>query len=124
MHRVIPPMGLLTLCAFLVWNTAQGQSGQMLDFNESDITSPSTSLRCYELNKRRRQKITHKQNLKSLISRNNRLLKITKEDDDREFYQNLLRTQTRLKFELELALQKILNSEEALVKTGCPNLLQ
>ena len=112
------------LCAILFSFVAMAQINNQIDFQTDDINSPSTSLRCYELNKRRQDKIDHKQNLKSLISRNDRLLKVMNEEEDQKFYLKLLKNKTRLRFELELALQKILNAEEALVKTGCPNLLQ
>mgnify|MGYP005643242647 CR=1 FL=1 len=114
-----------TLCVILLSSQwAHSQEYERNDFQTDIITNPSTSLRCYELNKRRRNKVGHKHNLKSLISRNKRLLQITNEEDDKEFYLKLAKTDTRLKYELELALQKILNVEESLVRTGCPNLLQ
>jgi hypothetical protein len=116
---------LTTLCAiYLLTSNIGAQLYDREDFQTDIITNPSTSLRCYQLNKRRKNKIKHKQNLKSLISRNSLLLKITKEEDDRDFFLKIVKTNVRLKYELELALQKILNAEEALVKTGCPNLLQ
>ena len=116
---------ITTLCAILLsLQMATSQEYNSRDFQADIITNPSTSLRCFELNKRRRDKVTHKHNLKSLISRNKRLLKISNEEENRDFYLKLEKTNTRLKYELELALQKILNAEEALVRTGCPNLLQ
>ncbi|MBT7611119.1 MAG: hypothetical protein HN576_15265 [Bacteriovoracaceae bacterium] len=114
-----------TLCAiWIIIHGAMAQSYDKQDFQTDIITNPSTSLRCYELNKQRKNKVWHKQNLKSLISRNDHLLNISKKDDDRDFYVKIVKTSVRLKYELELALQKIVNAEEALVKMGCPNLLQ
>lgn len=93
------------------------------DFQTTLIESNVLSLRCNELNKRRQQKVRHKQRLASLIARNQKILDLIDIKDDREFYNNMNETKIRLRYEMELSLQKILNAEEALVRTGCPNLL-
>lgn len=93
------------------------------DFRSTLIEANVLSLRCNELNKRRRKKVHHKQRLQSLIARNMKVLRLVDIKDDPEFYNKMNKTGIRLRYEMELALQKILNAEEDLVRTGCPNLL-
>ncbi len=117
---------LLALCTIsLSSSSVYAQAKNAKTFQTNVINRPSNSLRCRELGKKRKQTTAHKQKLQSLISRNKRLIDILnkkKNKDQNEIMPKLKKTAMKLKYELKLAVQKISNAEESLVKTGCPNL--
>ncbi|TNF01319.1 MAG: hypothetical protein EP326_04630 [Deltaproteobacteria bacterium] len=121
-------MKLLTfLTISVLYIAAQSYAAQFIeeedDFRQTMIEANVLSLRCNELNSRRQKKVQHKQRLQGLIARNMKVLQLIDIKEDPEFYNKMTKTGIRLRYEMELALQKIINSEEDLVRTGCPNLL-
>ena len=121
-------MKLLTfLTISVLYIAAQSHAAQFIeeedDFRQTMIEANVLSLRCNELNNRRQKKVQHKQRLQGLIARNMKVLQLIDIKEDPEFYNKMTKTGIRLRYEMELALQKIINSEEDLVRTGCPNLL-
>ena len=66
---------------------------------------------------------TNKQRLQGLIARNMKVLRLINIKEEPEFYNKMTKTGIRLRYEMKLALQKIINSEEDIIRTGCPNLL-
>lgn len=124
-------MRLRTVLTFLtisvLYVAAQSFAAQFIeeedDFRQTLIEANVLSLRCNELNTRRQQKVQHKQRLQGLIARNMKVLRLIDIKEDPEFYNKMTKTGIRLRYEMELALQKIINAEEDLIRTGCPNLL-
>ena len=115
----------LTYSVFFI--TTQSFASQFIeeedDFRQSLIETNVLSLRCNELNTRRQQKVQHKQRLQGLIARNMKVLRLINIKEEPEFYNKMTKTGIRLRYEMKLALQKIINSEEDIIRTGCPNLL-
>jgi hypothetical protein len=116
---------LLTYLVFFV--TTQSFASQFIeeedDFRQSLIETNVLSLRCNALNTRRQQKVQYKQRLQGLIARNMKVLRLINIKEEPEFYNKMTKTGIRLRYEMKLALQKIINSEEDIIRTGCPNLL-
>ena len=107
---------IFTLCFLsgLVSTNAQ-------DYENTVITDPTISRRCEELLFKRNQKVSHKQKLMELITRNRRLLKyVPKEKESVKI--KLVDNYSKLKNELRLSLIKITHLEESIVRTGCPGL--
>ncbi|WP_127714465.1 hypothetical protein [Halobacteriovorax sp. HLS] len=91
------------------------------DYENTVITDPTISRRCEELLFKRNQKVSHKQKLMELITRNRRLLKyVPKEKESVKI--KLVDNYSKLKNELRLSLIKITHLEESIVRTGCPGL--
>ena len=115
------------LTYLVLFVTTQSFASQFIeeedDFRQSLIETNVLSLRCNELNTRRQQKVQHKQRLQGLIARNMKVLRLINIKEEPEFYNKMTKTGIRLRYEMKLALQKIINSEEDIIRTGCPNLL-
>lgn len=91
------------------------------DYENTVVTDPSISRRCEELLTSRNQKVSHKQKLMELITRNRKLLKyVPKEKKSVKI--KLIDNYGKLKNELRLSLIKINHYEESIVRTGCPGL--
>ncbi len=91
------------------------------DYNQTVVTDPSISIRCQSLIKKRQDKITIRQKLEGLISRNRRLQKnapknkVTVKD-------KLQLNMKRLQRELTLTNLKIKSMTENVVRKGCPGI--
>ncbi|MFZ8933605.1 MAG: hypothetical protein ACO20H_04665 [Bacteriovoracaceae bacterium] len=87
----------------------------------SIIEDPSFSTKCAVLLDERTKKIDLKNRILGLIDRNRRLRKIT--PGEKQSIVNKLETNfTELRRELYLTRQKILNSDEEIVRKGCPGI--
>jgi len=91
------------------------------DYQTSVILDPSISKRCQALIEKRNDKVRHKQKLQALLKRNKRLQKHTPERK-KSILAKLKRNGRELQHELHLALYRIDNMEENIVRQGCPGL--
>lgn len=107
-----------TLCAILVLLSRPAFSQ---DYKRSVVTDPSISRRCEALMEERNQKIQHKQRLKTMIVRNEKIQKITP-PERQSILKKLKRNKISLENELKLTLSKIKNHEENIVRKGCPGI--
>jgi len=107
---------IFTLCILLGITNGLAQ-----DYENTVVTDPSISRRCEELLNKRNQKVSHKQKLIELITRNRRLLKYVPKEK-KSVKTKLIDNYGKLKNELRLSLIKINHYEESIVRTGCPGL--
>lgn len=91
------------------------------DYKRSVITDPSITRRCTSLTDKRVQKIDHKQNLQSLLSRNLKLQEFTPAQK-KSIKRKLKSNESHLRHELELTGLKINRLEEDIVRQGCPGI--
>ena len=101
---------------FLFALTAMAQ-----DWRGSVITDPAISTRCDKLLGKRQKKIVHKNQLKELMDRNERLKKNAPRErvKARKF---LRQNQSHIRHELELTELKIVQLEEEIIRKGCPGI--
>ncbi|OUR96536.1 hypothetical protein A9Q84_09305 [Halobacteriovorax marinus] len=104
------------LCTFFNSHMSLAQ-----DYENTVVTDPSISRRCEELLNKRNQKVSHKQKLMELITRNRKLLKYVPKEKN-SVKTKLIDNYGKLKNELRLSLIKINHYEESIVRTGCPGL--
>jgi len=95
--------------------------GRTKDYQTSVILDPSISKRCQSLIQKRNAKVQHKQKLQALIKRNKSLQKFTPEKK-KSVLEKLKRNHRDLKHEHHLAVYRIDNMEENIVRQGCPGL--
>lgn len=106
------------ICALLLISPITGFSQ---DYRSTVVTDPSISRRCDALMNKRNLKIGHKQKLKSLIVRNQKIQKITPAEK-RSIKQSLQKNLRHLEHELKLTLVQIQNQEENVIRKGCPGI--
>jgi len=107
---------IFMLCTFFNSHMSLAQ-----DYENTVVTDPSISRRCEELLNKRNQKVSHKQKLMELITRNRKLLKYVPKEKN-SVKTKLIDNYGKLKNELRLSLIKINHYEESIVRTGCPGL--
>lgn len=91
------------------------------EFSINVITDPAISRRCQNLLDQRNEKVVLRQKLATLLSRNERLAKITpaeKKSIMRELHANNL----GISKELRLVSLRIQRDEEGLIRKGCPGI--
>ncbi|MFX3675449.1 MAG: hypothetical protein ACN6I6_00275 [bacterium] len=91
------------------------------EFSVNVITDPAISRRCQNLLDQRNEKVILRQKLATLLSRNERLAKITppeKKSISRELTANNL----GISKELRLVNLRIQRDEENLIRKGCPGI--
>ncbi len=91
------------------------------DYRRTIITDPSISRRCNILVERRRQKITHKQQLAALLLRNEKLQQATPLEK-KSLLKKLKNNHRNLQHELQLTSLEIKNQEENAIRKGCPGI--
>jgi hypothetical protein len=91
------------------------------DYRSTVVTDPSISRRCGALMGKRNQKIDHKQKLKTLVIRNQKIQKIVP-NEKRSIKQSLQKNLRHLEHELKLTLVQIQNQEENIIRKGCPGI--
>ncbi len=91
------------------------------DYRSTVVTDPSISRRCDALMNKRNLKIDHKQKLKSLIVRNQKIQKIVP-GEKKSVKQGLQKNLRHLEHELKLTLVQIQNQEENIIRKGCPGI--
>lgn len=91
------------------------------DLSRSIITDPSISRRCDALIELRNQKLSYKQKIQALLKRCERLLKMSP-PEKKTLNKQLTQTRRHLEQELKLAVDKLQNQEEDIIKKGCPGI--
>jgi Ulp1 family protease len=91
------------------------------DYRSTVVTDPSISRRCDALMNKRNLKIDHKQKLKTLVIRNQKIQKIVPAEK-RSIKQSLQKNLRHLEHELKLTLVQIQNQEENIIRKGCPGI--
>lgn len=91
------------------------------NYRSTVVTDPSISRRCDALINKRNLKVEHKQKLKGLIVRNQKVQKIVP-SEKRSVRQNLQKNLNHLEHELKLTLVQIQNQEESIIRKGCPGI--
>lgn len=91
------------------------------DYRSTVVTDPSISRRCGALMGKRNLKIDHKQKLKTLVIRNQKIQKIVP-NEKRSIKQSLQKNLRHLEHELKLTLVQIQNQEENIIRKGCPGI--
>ena len=91
------------------------------DYRSTVVTDPSISRRCDALITKRNLKVDHKQKLKTIIIRNQKIQKIVP-GEKRSIKQSLQKNLRHLEHELKLTLVQIQNQEENIIRKGCPGI--
>lgn len=94
---------------------------QERDFSRSIITDPSISRRCDALIELRNQKLSYKQKIQALLKRCERLIKMAP-PEKLTLNKKLNQSRRHLEQELKLAVDKLQNQEEDIIRKGCPGI--
>lgn len=112
---------MLRIALFITFFFAQLSFAVDRDYSRSIITDPSISRRCDALVEARNDKLSYKQRIQALLKRCERLLKMAP-PEKRTLVKKLSRTKGHLEQELQLAVDKLQNQEEDIIRKGCPGI--
>lgn len=110
---------LLILSSTALW--AQDPGSVDNEFSINVITDPAISRRCQELLEKRNEKVVLRQKLSGLLSRNERLQKITPAEK-KSIIRELNANKLGISKELRLVNMRIQRYEEDLIRKGCPGI--
>jgi uncharacterized GH25 family protein len=111
---------LVSTILFVLFFTIFNAHSQVIG-TRSIITDPALSYRCKALLKQRKEKIKTKQKLKSMLQRNNKLLKQTPQNK-KTLITKLSISKNEITNYLSLTKLKIKSMEENIIRKGCPGI--
>src|SRR5690606_17797697 len=100
---------------------AQEQPRVENEFSINVITDPAISRRCQRLLQERNQKVSLRQQLSTLLARNQRLAKITP-PEKKSIMRELTANRLGISKELRLVNLRIQRYEEDIIRKGCPGI--